>query len=66
MTPLAKAAIFYAVAGTIIGLTVASMKTVNVNTPDGKPIPFARLLAFVICFAVWPLVFYQMVFGKND
>lgn len=64
MTLWQQIALFYAVAGVIIGFLVSMMDKVSFNF-RGKPAPYPRLFTFIVGVIVWPILFWQMVFGPR-
>ena len=60
MSPIAKFAIFYGVAGVIIGAVVAAMD-LKVTLQD-KPARYPRLTAFIACGIAWPVIAWQIIF----
>lgn len=61
---LAKAMLFYATAGVIIGAFVASMDTVNFRV-KGHPVRFPRLAAGLVAGLIWPAVMWLILFQRQ-
>lgn len=60
-----EVAIFYAVAGFVIGGMVSAMDNVNANF-RGHPIPFPRVFAGVVAGIIWPAIIWQMVAPRRN
>lgn len=55
-----KIALFYAVAGVVLGAVAASSRHVTVTIRDGgKHLPFARVIVFFVAGLFWPVAAYQ-------
>lgn len=63
MNTIYKAAIFYGIAGFVVGGFVASMDKVNFSI-RGRNMPYPRVWVFFVTAALWPLALLKMVTGK--
>ena len=60
MDMIYKIALFYAVAGVVLGTIAATSKHVTVTIRrGGKQLPFARVIVFFVVGLLWPMAAYQ-------
>ena len=52
-------AIFYVIAGVVIGGVMAAGK--KITGRNGKPLRHPRLVAFGVCGLFWPLVIFKLL-----
>jgi hypothetical protein len=55
-----KGLLFYAVAGTLIGMLGATCTSVEMTFRD-RPVPFPRVAAFVFCFVFWWGILFEIM-----
>jgi hypothetical protein len=64
MEALTRIAIFYGIAGGVIGLFVSAMDDVS-GTFRGRPIRHARIWGGLFAALIWPAVVWQIVMPRR-